>query len=638
MKYRIDDCTIGGIINPTLTLLGWVDNSVDKIVIEASNKVVNETKIKKIRSKVTTFHYQIPLIKGYNQYQLYFVNDKEKKLIRNISTNKMQRVIHKYKSEYLLKSSKINYSENRKIMERIREYYKNTVDYKNSKEYEFWLKKHEHFEPVKNYHYQPKISIVMPVYNVPGKYLGYCIDSILNQTYQNFEICIADDCSNNLDTIDTLKKYMKKDERIKVVFRETNGHISRATNSALELATGEFIGLMDNDDKLEKHALNEVVNVLNIDSNIDFIYTDEDKIDMDGNRSDPHFKSDFAIDSLYGGNYICHFSVIRKKLIDKIGGFRIGYEGAQDFDLFLRLTEVTSNIYHIPKVLYHWRMIPGSTAVGGDGAKNYAADAGKRALEDYFSKKKIKVNVDNFISTNYFIEYLFDKEPKVEIIIYNYEGQENTIDSIKEMTIYQNYHITFINKDETTDNINNIIHLLDADYLIFMDANSKIRTVDWIELFVGYASQDHIGVVGGKIVNNNLLVQESGYHVSNDMKKIYTNGPIHYKDYGYNCRLLIPYDYLMIECNTFAIKKEKFIDLNESYNLVTAFFDMQLKLQKQGLSNVLVPQIEIASYNNINVGKLNDLEIMLKTHRDVIDKTNYYNINFSLEKSYCIEK
>ena len=233
---------------------------------------------------------------------------------------------------------------------------------------------------------------------------------------------------------------------------------------------------------------------------------------------------------------------------------------------------------------------------------------------------------------------MFDKEPKVEIIIYNYEGQENTIDSIEEMTIYQNYHITFINKDETTDNINNIIHLLDADYLIFMDANSKIRTVDWIELFVGYASQDHIGVVGGKIVNNNLLVQESGYHVSNDMKKIYTNGPIHYKDYGYNGRLLIPYDYLMIECNTFAIKKEKFIDLNESYNLVTAFFDMQLKLQKQGLSNVLVPQIEIASYNNIYVGKLNDLEIMLKTHRDVIDKTNYYNINFSLEKSYCIEK
>lgn len=307
MKYRIDDCTIGGIINPTLTLIGWVDNSADKIVIKQAGQVIDEIVIKKVRSRVTTFHYEIPLVKGKKNYEIYFSNNKEEILVRKIKTNKVQRIIHKYESNRGYKKSI-----NNDFKLEIRNYYKNTIDYKDSKSYTQWINKHEKFEPAKEYKYQPKISIVMPVYNVPGEYLEYCLDSILNQTYQNFEICIADDCSTNQDTIDTLHTYMKKDERIKVVFREKNGHISKATNSALTLATGEFVGLMDNDDKLELHALNEIVNILNQDSTIDFIYTDEDKVDMEGNRSDPHFKPDFSIDSLYGGNYICHFSVIRK--------------------------------------------------------------------------------------------------------------------------------------------------------------------------------------------------------------------------------------------------------------------------------------------------------------------------------------
>lgn len=630
MKYRIDDCTIGGIINPTLTLIGWVDNSADKIVIKQAGQVIDEIVIKKVRSRVTTFHYEIPLVKGKKNYEIYFSNNKEEILVREIKTNKVQRIIHKYESNRGYKKSI-----NNDFKLEIRNYYKNTIDYKDSKSYTQWINKHEKFEPAKEYKYQPKISIVMPVYNVPGEYLEYCLDSILNQTYQNFEICIADDCSTNQDTIDTLHTYMKKDERIKVVFREKNGHISKATNSALTLATGEFVGLMDNDDKLELHALNEIVNILNQDSTIDFIYTDEDKVDMEGNRSDPHFKPDFSIDSLYGGNYICHFSVIRKKLIDKIGGFRAGYEGAQDFDLFLRLTEETNKIYHIPKILYHWRMIPGSTAVGGDGAKNYAADAGKRALEDYFYKKNIKVNIDNFISTNYFVEYLFDQEPKVEIIVYRYKQDNNILKSIKEMTLFQNYHITLIEENYTIEKINDLLQQIDTEYFVFVDANCQIVSPDWIDILIGYASQAHIGTVGCKIIKDGLLVKESGYYVSQNSDRIHTNGPLHFKDYGYNGRLLIPYDYTLVENTVFAIQKSKFENLNSHYSLNLAFYELQLKSLEKGLMNVFVPQVEILNDNELREENMSEL---LLRYQEIINKTNYYNVNFMIDKAYCIEK
>lgn len=630
MKYKINECTIGGVINPTLTLIGWVENSADKVVIKYGNHIVDEKIINKVRTRVTTFHYEISLIKGQNEYEIYFANNQEEIFVQKVKTNRLARIVHKYKVQHAYKKSI-----NNQLTKEIKDYYKNTINYKNSKEYTDWLKKHESFEPLIDYKYQPKISLVIPVYNVPGEYLGYCLDSILNQTYQNFEICIADDCSTNKDTIETLHKYMKKDDRIKVFFRKENGHISRATNSALELVSGEFIGLMDNDDKLEMHALNEIVHVLNRNPSIDFIYTDEDKIDMEGNRSDPHFKSDFAIDSLYGGNYICHFSVIRKTLIDKIGGFRVGYEGAQDFDLFLRLTNETKNIYHIPKVLYHWRMIPGSTAVGGDGAKNYAADAGKRALIDYFDRKGIKVNIDNFISTNYFVEYLFDNEPTVEIIIYNYDNQSEIIDSIKNKTLYKNYHITFVNKDMSINEINTIIDKIQSDYFIFIEANCLINTVDWIDLMIGYVSQQHIGVVGCKILDKDMIVRESGYYLSDDYTKIYTNGPILNVDYGYNGRLLIPYDYTLVENCVFAISKKRFINLDGNYDLSNAFYDLQLKLLDNGFNNVLLPQVEITSLKikNSSVSKE-----VLNNYKNCIERTNYYNKNFMLEKAYCIEK
>lgn len=634
MKYLIDEAVICGIKNPSLIIRGWVENSAEYLVVKKGNTVIKKQEIKKTRSRVSTFHYSIDL-KGYTNIEVYFEGTGELEKISKISATLSQRILQKYKPKGIINNISIK---NILIRKELAEINKKLIDMKNSEEYSAWLTKHEEFEPTKEYPYQPKISIVMPVYNVPGEYLGYCLDSILNQTYQNFEICIADDCSTNTDTIETLKKYMSRDSRIKVVFREKNGHISRATNSALELATGEFVGLMDNDDKLEIHALNEVVNVLNKNPDIDFIYTDEDKIDMEENRSDPHFKSDFALDTLYGGNYICHFSVIRKSIIDKIGGFRTGYEGAQDFDLFLRITNETNKIYHIPKVLYHWRMIPGSTAVGGDGAKNYAALAGKKALEDYFEKKGIPVNIDNFISTHYFVEYLLEKEPAVDIIIYNYKENSKILKSIGDMTVYDNYKIICINSGDV-ETVNETVKNSTGDYLVFVDGNTEFLTVDWLDILVGYTSQDKIGIVGGKVLDEDMLVREAGLIITDKPGLIPSTVLTDRGDYGYNGRLLVPFNYSIIECKLFAIKRDDFTFLDTKFNLECAFYDLNLKLLERGYRNVFVPQIEVINSkfcSKIDNNIIRELTVKYPTYFKKSDF--YYNQNLSKEYPFKIKK
>src|SRR5574344_1296768 len=219
--------------------------------------------------------------------------------------------------------------------------------YVNQKAYLKWIEENELEIEHKKFKYNPKISVIMPTYNVSRNLLSECLDSILNQTYTNFEICIADDHTSNIETIETLKEYEKKDNRIKVKFRKENGMISKASNTAIELATGEFIMLVDNDDTLNKDAMYYMVEALNENKKLDFIYSDEDKLDYNGKRMEPNFKPDYSPDTLMAVNYICHLTMIRKKIVDKVKGFRSEYDGSQDWDLFLRVLEHTTNIYHI---------------------------------------------------------------------------------------------------------------------------------------------------------------------------------------------------------------------------------------------------------------------------------------------------
>ena len=234
---------------------------------------------------------------------------------------------------------------------------------------------------------RPLISVLMPTYNTDTVWLKRAIDSVLFQTYPNWELCIADDGSTKSQTKELIKSYAQSDPRIKVVFRPTTGHIATASNSALELVTGEFVALMDHDDELSQNALYEIAATLDLFPDTDFIYSDEDKITISGERFDPFFKPDWAPDMLLSHMYCGHLSVYRTAVVRSLEGFRSGYDGSQDYDLTLRLTEQTQKIRHIPKILYHWRTIEGSTASGKE-AKDYAHRAAARALQDALDRRQ----------------------------------------------------------------------------------------------------------------------------------------------------------------------------------------------------------------------------------------------------------
>lgn len=245
---------------------------------------------------------------------------------------------------------------------------------------------------IESFEFQPKISVVMPVYNVEQKWLEEAIESVLLQVYQNWELCIADDASPSPHVKEVLKLFKDRDERVKIKYLKTNQGISGASNEALSLATGQYVALLDHDDVLSRDSLFEIVKLLNIHPEAELIYTDEDKLSMGGLQLRPVFKPDWDPDLLLTYNYICHLVVCKRELVERAGGFRPGFDGSQDYDLLLRLTELTDNIFHIPKVLYHWRMIPGSAAFVVD-AKSKAFERAKRALEETLQRRGIQAEV-----------------------------------------------------------------------------------------------------------------------------------------------------------------------------------------------------------------------------------------------------
>jgi len=264
--------------------------------------------------------------------------------------------------------------------------------------YRYWIKHSERpsynperiIQEVATFHYKPKISIVMPVYNTPKGFLDSAIQSVRKQHYRNWELCICDDASPDVRVRARLERWQRKDPLIKVEYSAKNEHISGASNRALALASGEFVGLLDHDDAITPDALYEVVKLLQQHPDADMIYSDEDKLDRKGRRTDPFFKPDWFPEYLLESMYTLHFGVYRKNLMDQIGGFRKGFEGSQDYDLVLRLTERTSRVHHIHRILYHWRMAPGSCAING---KPYAPVAAKKAIAEHLERLNISGQV-----------------------------------------------------------------------------------------------------------------------------------------------------------------------------------------------------------------------------------------------------
>ncbi|MFB8509068.1 glycosyltransferase family 2 protein [Enterococcus durans] len=547
------------------------------------------------------------------------------------------------KKKRLLKKG-INYARTHGVKKAIRrvklELKPGSIDYAE------WITRHENVdlksqqEQSKKFDYRPLISIAMPVYNVEIKWLEKCIDSVINQTYDNWELCISDDASTDPKIKKCLEAYEKKEPRIKVVFRKENGHISLATNSALEIATGEFIALLDNDDELPPHALFEVVKVLNERPELDVIYSDEDKIDAEGNRFDPHFKADWSPDTLMGNNYISHLGVYRSSIVKSLGGFRKGYEGSQDYDLVLRVTEQIpeDHIYHIDKVLYHWRTIPGSTASSGE-AKSYIYDSGVKALTDALNRRGIKGTVrPGLISGFYEVTYEVLQEELVSVIIPTKNGYDDLklcVDSIIEKTSYPNYEIIIADNGSTDPKMQElfaeykkqlderfIVELIDipfnysrinnlaaekasGKYLLFLNNDTEVIEPNWMTTMVSYAQFDRIGCVGAKLYYPDDTTQHAGVlvgiggvagHALNNYDRTHC---------GYFGRLVIDVNYLAVTAACMMVKAADFKAVNgfdETLEVAFNDVDLCLKIYELGRYNVYAHQVELYHFESKSRG------------------------------------
>ncbi len=483
--------------------------------------------------------------------------------------------------------------------------------------------------------YRPLISFIVPTYNVSKTLLKECLDSLLNQSYDNFEICISDDHSTLEETIEVLKEYEQKYDQIHVTYRKKNGHISEASNTAISLAKGEFIALIDNDDTIEKDSLYYVVEALNQNKKLDMIYSDEDKIDFKGNYMEPHFKPDYSPDTLMGVNYICHLCVLRTSLVRKIGGFRKAYDGSQDYDLFLRITEKTKEIYHIEKVLYHWRQTATSTA-GYLGNKSYAYLAGKKALEDSLKRRKIKGEViDNKRVSTYLVKYWTNK-PLVSIIIPMRDQAKisrRCFESLYQKNTYSNFEIIVIDngscEKETKDlfleyqkkknfkvirdskefnysSLNNEgVKHAKGEYLLFLNNDTKIIQEDTLEWMVGYAAQEHVGCVGAKLLYPDKLVQHAGVVLGFGGVAGHIYVANSYQDNGLFGRLVMPYNYTAVTAACLMIKKEKFLQVkgfDEDLKVALNDVDLNLKILNQGYYNVCLSNVEVMHYESKSRG------------------------------------
>lgn len=513
---------------------------------------------------------------------------------------------------------------------------------RNQASYPNWLARNEVLDieamtqEIATFHYQPKISIAMPVYNVEEKWLRLCIDSILNQVYTNWELCMADDASTDPNVKKILTEYQQLDERIRVVFREQNGHISEATNSALAIATGEFVALLDNDDELAINAFYEVVKVLNENPELDLIYSDEDKIDMDGNRSDPAFKPDWSPDLLLGTNYISHLGVYRRSILEEIGGFRKGYEGSQDYDLVLRFTEKTTKerIKHIPKVLYYWRMLPTSTAVD-QGSKGYAFEAGLRAVQDALVRRGINGHATHGAANGLYDVYYDIKSDKLVSIIIptknGYKDVQRCVSSIIEKTTYQNYEIIMADNGSTDPKMHELysefeqqlpgrffVESIDipfnfstinnraakkahGEYLLFLNNDTEVITENWLTLMVSFAQQERIGCVGAKLLYPNNTVQHAGVILG--LGGVAGHGHYGYPhgDLGYFGRLAINVNYSAVTAACLLMKKADFDAVGgfeEAFTVAFNDVDLCLKVQALGRDNVWLHEAELYHFES----------------------------------------
>lgn len=487
--------------------------------------------------------------------------------------------------------------------------------------------------------YRPLISVLMPVYNPPPEYLEQAIQSVINQIYPFWELCIADDASTDPEIKKILQRYQEQEARIRVLYRTENGHISKASNSALELASGEFVALMDHDDILPEHALFSVANEINCHPDAELIYSDEDKIDAQGNRYGHYFKCDFNYELLLAQNMISHLGVYRRKTMEKVGGFRIGLEGSQDYDLALRFVEhIDDNqIIHIPKILYHWRAIEGSTALA-PGEKDYASDAMRKALQEHLERRGKKAEVlpaPGIPNFNRVVFHRPEPKPLVSIIIPTRDRAKLLslcIDSILQRSTYENFELIIIDNDSQESatfhlferlpkekiriiqdkspfnysSLNNLAaKQANGELLCLMNNDIEIITPDWLEEMASFAIQPEIGAVGARLWYPNQRLQHGGVIVGLGGVAGHSHKNLPKGHPGYWGRGALHQAFSAVTAACLLVRREIYeMTAGMDESLAVAFNDVDfcLRIQAAGYRNVWTPYAEMIHHESATRG------------------------------------
>ena len=522
----------------------------------------------------------------------------------------------------------------------------------------------------------PRFSIVTPVYDPPAAVLEAMLASVQAQTFGDWEHCLIDDASPAPHVQQILQRAAKQDPRVRVVRREENGGIVAASNDALGIAQGEFVALLDHDDELHPDALQLVHEKLAATPEADYAYSDEDKIDEAGRHSGPFYKPDWSPERFRAQMYCCHFSVLRRSLVDEVGGFDPAFEGSQDWDLILRVTERARAVVHVPQVLYSWRMLPTSTAGSGEVAKPYAYEAGTRALQAHCDRIGFEAEVvaDQVFSGVHHLMPRLAEQPLVSIVIptagtprevwsENVVLVTHCVRSIVQKSLYANYEIVVVAdptvsqdvRHELADIAGDALHIVDfnrpfhysqkinvgalasrGEHLLFLNDDIEVISPDWIERMVMYSRHEGIGAVGAKLFFGDGRIQHAGVVFVGGGPGHTYRGFTH--DYaGYSANALVPANLSAVTGACVMSRRSVFEEvggLSQHFPVNFNDIDYCLKLRTKGYRVVLDPDTQLyhfeSSSRSSDVAKW-ERDLLSDRWADLVDPDPYYNPNFGTD-------
>ena len=511
-------------------------------------------------------------------------------------------------------------------------------------DYDTWLRimrvsRQELFAQRKTkFSYAPKFSVVVPLYHTPAKFLKDLVRSMMYQSYANWELCLVNASPEDVHLTSLLENWAMRDKRIRVIRLEKNLGIAQNTNAGIAASTGQFIAFLDHDDFLEPDALFCYADALNKDKTIDVFYSDEDKTDeYAAHYFYPHFKSDFNIDLLHANNYMCHFLAVRKSLVDTVGGLNEKFDGAQDYDFVLRLTENTKKIYHCPRILYHWRCSNQSTAAN-QGNKMYAIHAGKAALNAHY--KRIGWNAraqEGTVDGWYQTKFTLKEEPLVSILIPNKDHTDDLdvcLNSFFERADYQNYEFIIIENNSVLpetfayyekiekehDNvkvvyweagfnysaINNFgFKFAKGDYIMLLNNDVELITPDIFQSMLGFCMRPEVGIVGAKLLYNDHTVQHAGVLVGAGGLADHVFKGIHEDDPGYMGRAISSQDVSAVTAACLLVKRSVYEEvggLEDEFQVAFNDVDFCLKVRKAGYLIVYDADVKLFHYESKSRG------------------------------------